>query len=710
VVRYTSVYTTGMVLDTDRVVLTGLCTYGVVFYRTCLQAFDSSGNVLAGFGSGGFVDAYLSSASATESASVIAATPDGKLLVAGYCESTLPSPNMCLARYLATGELDVSFNGTGYFPSIPGLKASSLAMDGDKIVVASVCGQAFCVTRLNSDGSRDLSFNGSGTVTTTLPTCGGATQSMAVQSLLVDGGTVLLSGACRGNADLYHRPVLVRYLTDGNLDTSLNGSGILVAIPELAIDPGVRPAAVAHVGGKIMIAARSYYSDIDKLRIVRYSNDGTPDTAYGATGSVVHSIGVKWLGTNALVPYGTKVVIVGSCEQDYSANSGIRQFCLVRLNGDGTLDSSFNGTGYTIQKIGPLGGSPISVAVHGDKLVVNGLCQTTLCVAVFNPDGSLDTALAPAGSRVLTAAGLLEVAAGLIVANGKATIAGQCYGKYSADLCLVRIELPSSTFTVGVPSPPAIVSALPGDATATITFKAPASNGGSPILDYAATCEPGAISVTATSSPVVVSGLVNGTNYTCRVAATNSVGTGQSSPVQDVTPSVLSLLAAFSRKTHGAAGQFDLPLDVVSDIMGNVTVESRAAGPAHTIAFQFNRAFSSTGSVTAVSQTGSSIPANAVAGSGNELIVTLTGVGDGSRATVSLVGVGGELDASISLGFLVGDVNDSRSVNATDISGVKARAGQVTNASNFRFDLNASGGINATDIAAVKSRAGLVLP
>jgi Dockerin type I domain len=85
-------------------------------------------------------------------------------------------------------------------------------------------------------------------------------------------------------------------------------------------------------------------------------------------------------------------------------------------------------------------------------------------------------------------------------------------------------------------------------------------------------------------------------------------------------------------------------------------------------------------------------------------------VTDNVRATVNLDGVNGSASFSASLGFLVGDVNSSRSVNATDISGIKARSGQTVSETNFRFDLNASGGINATDIAAVKARSGLVLP
>jgi RHS repeat-associated protein len=91
--------------------------------------------------------------------------------------------------------------------------------------------------------------------------------------------------------------------------------------------------------------------------------------------------------------------------------------------------------------------------------------------------------------------------------------------------------------------------------------------------------------------------------------------------------------------------------------------------------------------------------------------VTLTGVPDNKRVTVHLSNVNGAgVDVFASLGFLVGDVNNSRSVTATDILQVKGRSGQVTNATNFTFDLNASGSITASDILAVKGRSGQTVP
>ena len=84
---------------------------------------------------------------------------------------------------------------------------------------------------------------------------------------------------------------------------------------------------------------------------------------------------------------------------------------------------------------------------------------------------------------------------------------------------------------------------------------------------------------------------------------------------------------------------------------------------------------------------------------------------DNQRVTVSLTNVGGlGLDVSASMGFLVGDINGSRSVNASDISAVKANLNVTVGAANFRMDVNTSGTITQSDVSAAKARSGLVLP
>ena len=83
---------------------------------------------------------------------------------------------------------------------------------------------------------------------------------------------------------------------------------------------------------------------------------------------------------------------------------------------------------------------------------------------------------------------------------------------------------------------------------------------------------------------------------------------------------------------------------------------------------------------------------------------------DRKRVTVTVAGVNGGADFQVSLGYFVGDFNDSRAVNASDISAQRTRLAQAVNANNFRFDLNADGAIDSSDTSLVKGRSGLVMP
>ena len=88
-----------------------------------------------------------------------------------------------------------------------------------------------------------------------------------------------------------------------------------------------------------------------------------------------------------------------------------------------------------------------------------------------------------------------------------------------------------------VPGAPTNVTATAGNGQATVSFSAPASNGGSPITGYTVTASPGNIRATGTSSPITVTGLDNGTSYTFTVKATNAAGdSAQSVPSNSVTP------------------------------------------------------------------------------------------------------------------------------------------------------------------------------
>lgn len=88
-----------------------------------------------------------------------------------------------------------------------------------------------------------------------------------------------------------------------------------------------------------------------------------------------------------------------------------------------------------------------------------------------------------------------------------------------------------------VPGVPTNVSATAGNRQATVSFTAPANNGGSAITEYIVTSSPGNITVTGTGTTITVTGLRNGTTYTFTVKAVNEAGNGADSATSNaVTP------------------------------------------------------------------------------------------------------------------------------------------------------------------------------
>lgn len=104
-----------------------------------------------------------------------------------------------------------------------------------------------------------------------------------------------------------------------------------------------------------------------------------------------------------------------------------------------------------------------------------------------------------------------------------------------------------------VPGAPIGAVASPGNVSASVSFSPPTSDGGAAIDNYRAICNPGAYTASATASPILVTGLANGTPYTCTVAAHNSVGWGpQSAASNVVTPTGPLVQRAFVSASTGS--------------------------------------------------------------------------------------------------------------------------------------------------------------
>lgn len=121
---------------------------------------------------------------------------------------------------------------------------------------------------------------------------------------------------------------------------------------------------------------------------------------------------------------------------------------------------------------------------------------------------------------------------------------------------------------VATPGPPQNVVGVGGDGSVTLTFSAPLSDGGHPVTSYVAACTPsgtGAAGQTSgPSSPLLISGLTNGENYSCTVSAINLIGTGTASDPASVTPATVPdapTIGVAARGVSSAPVAFTPPTD-----------------------------------------------------------------------------------------------------------------------------------------------------
>src|SRR5215472_17221901 len=122
---------------------------------------------------------------------------------------------------------------------------------------------------------------------------------------------------------------------------------------------------------------------------------------------------------------------------------------------------------------------------------------------------------------------------------------------------------PSNSVTPQAPTAPGMptnVSAIAGDSSATVSWTAPASDGGSPITSYTVTAfaggAPAGITTIQSGSPATVFPLTNSVAYTFSVHATNAIGNGpesaQSAPVTPAAPAVPAVTVGMTGPPTGS--------------------------------------------------------------------------------------------------------------------------------------------------------------
>lgn len=311
-----------------------------------LARYNIDGTLDTAFGTNGKVTT-TGFGSNVSGANAVAIDSDGKIVVAGYWGDGGGIGALAIARYNIDGILDTSF-GTG--GKVSGASATgviqAMALQSDqKILIAGGSG----LVRYSSNGSIDTTFGTSGLVTTSIG-LGYTATSVVIQAdnkIITAGYYVLANGTTRAFA-------LVRYNATGSLDTSFDTDGIVTTSIGAAIDLAYAVSIQTgdnQTGDKIVVSGTTLANGATgyDLALVRYHSDGSLDTSFGVGGIVTADMGYSDAANGLAIQADDKVIVAaGYTATNLALGTGGgagAPFSLVRYNADGSLDTTFGNAG-----------------------------------------------------------------------------------------------------------------------------------------------------------------------------------------------------------------------------------------------------------------------------------------------------------------------------------------------------------------------------
>ncbi|MDO9104182.1 MAG: putative Ig domain-containing protein, partial [Methylovulum sp.] len=361
-----------------------------------LLRYDSNGHLDSGFADGGKASTALGAFD--DIGRAVAIQADGKILVAGTSDNGSNS-DFALLRYNIDGSLDSSFSGDGKLTTALGsgedyAYAVSVQADG-KILVAGYSSNGgnedFALVRYNSNGSLDSSFSGDGKVSTDF----GTSSDYAYDMILQADGKILVVGTSHGSGGT--RFALARYNTDGSLDTGFSGDGKTTTELGLFGDEGY--AVSVQSDGKILVAGETWNGSGNDFSLVRYHSDGSLDTSFDGDGKLVTALNLSYdYARSMTLQSDGKILIAG-----FSQVVGHAEFALLRYNSDGSLDSSFGDGGQVTAEISAVNAYGYALTAQSDgKILLAGYSNDgsgqAIVVARYNADGSLDNIFENSGN------------------------------------------------------------------------------------------------------------------------------------------------------------------------------------------------------------------------------------------------------------------------------------------------------------------------
>jgi uncharacterized delta-60 repeat protein len=427
-----------------------------------LVRYNANGSPDAGFGAGGIVTTNFGFEDWTNAVSVLA---DGRIMaVGGTIGSSFAPANFAVARYLANGNPDGSFGvggkvvtdfgGSDYGEGLAVLSDGAFVAVGTTLDSGTGDGD-FALARYSASGAPDMSFGTGGKLTTDF---GFGTDDQAeAGSVLGSDGKIVAAGFAYSPATGTYDFGLVRYNSDGSLDTGFDSDGLVTANFQGSQEDSAR-AIATQPDGKTVVAGESS----GKFAVARYNDNGVLDKTFGIGGRATADVGpMSSVRGIALQPDG-KILVAGFA---FSTVSLTVDFALVRFNTDGSLDTGFGIGGKVTTDFANSADRPAGVALlANDMIVVAGTSAGNFAVARYHSDGSLDTSFDSDG-KITTNLGGTELGGSVVVRpDGRIVVAGTSVrpGTLERDFALVSYTA-SGQLDAGFGAAGQVITNLGGD-------------------------------------------------------------------------------------------------------------------------------------------------------------------------------------------------------------------------------------------------------
>ena len=422
-------------------------------------ASATPGDLDTSFGGDGIVTTNFSHVdSVFDTAFGVAVQTDGKIVAAG--RAAPGRGTFGVVRYNTDGSPDATFSGDGKLTTNFTPRedfATDVAVQSDgRIVAAGRAGGGwgrFAVARYNTNGTLDASFSDDGKVATNFTRKEDIASALAIQA----DGKIVVVGVVRaarysGGSSGDSRFGLLRYNTDGSLDTTFGGDGRVVT--NLPHGREAASAVAIQADGKIVVAGEGGAGG--RFALVRYNSDGSLDATFGGDGEVTtdftHPIKPRRgervdLATSVAIQPDGRIVAAGTAGAGYAGFGPFdSRFALVRYNTDGTLDAGFGGDGKVTTNLSydPDYSNALAIQVDGKIVVVgtgrnpNSCCESYNVGVRYSGGGLIDSSFSGDGkiaTDYVTAGGANDVA---IQLDGNIVVAGVAGVYYDPKFEVIR--------------------------------------------------------------------------------------------------------------------------------------------------------------------------------------------------------------------------------------------------------------------------------